>query len=168
MLRRIGGFEAFADSLADDYEIGAAVRATGAEVAIPPFSIEHACFERSFGALIAHDLRAARTIKSIDPIGYCGALLTHPLPLALIAAAAGKGEALWLAALALGCRGALCLCVEHTLGLPHQPYRHIPLRDLLSFAVYVWGLCGTAVSWRGAGYHVWHGRLTPDRERAER
>ena len=167
MLRRIGGLEAFADSLADDYEIGAAVRATGAEVAIPPFSIGHACFERSFRALLAHDLRAARTIKSIDPIGYCGALLTHPFPLALIAATAGNGEALWLAALALGCRGALCLCVEHAFGLPRQPYRHIPLRDVLSFVVYVWGLCGTAVSWRGASYHVWNGRLTSGREKAE-
>jgi ceramide glucosyltransferase len=82
MLCRIGGFEAFADSLADDYEIGAAVRAAGAEVVIPRFSIGHACFEGSLRALLAHDLRAARTIKSIDPIGYCGALLTHPFPLA--------------------------------------------------------------------------------------
>jgi ceramide glucosyltransferase len=168
MLRRIGGFEAFADSLADDYEIGAAVRATGAEVAIPPFSIGHGCFERSLRALLAHDLRAARTIKSIDPIGYCGALLTHPFPLALIAVAAGSSRAMWLAALALGCRGVLCLSVEHAFALPRQSYLHIPLRDVLSFAVYVWGLFGTAVSWRGAGYHVtWDGRLTPDRERAE-
>jgi ceramide glucosyltransferase len=169
MLRRIGGFEAFADSLADDYEIGAAVRATGAEVAIPPFSIGHACFERSLRALLAHDLRAARTIKSIDPIGYCGALLTHPFPLALIAVAAGSNRALWLAALALGCRGVLCLSVEHAFGLPRQSYLHIPLRDVLSFAVYIWGLFGSAVSWRGAAYHVtWDGRLTADRERAER
>jgi ceramide glucosyltransferase len=168
MLRRIGGFEAFADSLADDYEIGAAVRATGAEIAIPPFSIGHACFERSLRALFAHDLRAARTIKSIDPIGYCGALLTHPFPLALIALAAGDGKALWLAGLALGCRGVLCLSVEHAFTLSRQSYLHIPLRDVLSFAVYVWGLFGTAVNWRGAGYHVtWEGRLTADRERAE-
>ena len=36
---------AFADSIADDYAIGAAVRATGLKVAIPPLIVAHACTE---------------------------------------------------------------------------------------------------------------------------
>ena len=40
-LARIGGFEAFADDLADDYMIGAALRRDGAVVAIPGFTIGH-------------------------------------------------------------------------------------------------------------------------------
>ena len=166
-LRRIGGFEAFADTLADDYAIGAAIRTTGDDVAIPPFSVPHACFERSLAALLAHDLRVSRTIKSVDPLGYCGALITHPLPLSLLGILAGGSDALVLAATALACRGVLCLCVEHAFGLARQPYWLIPFRDLLSFAVYVWSLFGTAVDWRGAAYRVsWDGRLMPDRKRA--
>jgi ceramide glucosyltransferase len=162
-LRRIGGLEAFADTLADDYAIGAAIRATGLQVAIPPFSVSHACFERSLATLLAHDLRVARTIKSIDPLGYYGAVLTHPLPLALLAIPAGGSAALLVTAAALACRVMLCLCVERTFGLTRQPFGLIPLRDLLSFSVYVCSLFGTAVDWRGTAYKVcWDGRLVPD------
>jgi ceramide glucosyltransferase len=167
-LRRIGGFESFADCLADDYAIGAAVRAEGRKIAMPTFSVSHACFDRSLPSLLAHELRAARTIKSITPIGYAGAILTHPFPLALIGAVLGGGHGLGLAAIALACRGVLCLCVEHAFGLTRQPYWLIPFHDLVSFAAHVAGLFGTTVKWRGFTYRLsWDGRLTPDRNRAE-
>jgi ceramide glucosyltransferase len=40
-LTRIGGFEAFKDQLADDYEIGHAVRGLGLKVAVPPMLVGH-------------------------------------------------------------------------------------------------------------------------------
>jgi ceramide glucosyltransferase len=165
MLFRIGGIEAFGGVLAEDYEIGRAVRAAGYAVAIPAFATGHACYEPSLGALLAHELRAARTVKSIDRIGYCGTILTHPLPLALLAALSGAG--FLLAGIALACRLVLCLCVEHRFDLPRQPYWLIPLRDLLSFVTYLRGLFGNAVNWRGATYRITcDGRLPVDRERA--
>ncbi len=168
VLTRIGGLEAFADSLADDYEIGTAVRAAGYQVAVPGFTVGHVCFERSLGELFAHDLRAARTIKNIDPLGYYGAVITHPLPLALLGLPAYGSGALWLAVLALACRIALCLSVATTCKLGHQPYWLVPFRDLLSFAVFVRSLFGGTVGWRGASYRVsWSGRLMPDRTEAE-
>ena len=110
------------------------------------------------------ELRAARTIRGIDPVGYCGALITHPFALALLGAAFGSADALFLALLALGCRGVLCLCVEHTFGLTRQNYHLIPVRDLLSFAVHVTGLLGKSVSWRGSTYSVdWGGRIISGR-----
>lgn len=157
LLSRIGGLAAFADHLADDYEIGQAVRAAGYEVAIPPFTIGHACFHERLRGLLAHELRAARTVKSIAPFGYCGAILTHPFPLALAGALIGGGHALFVAAAALVCRVMLCACAERAFGLPRQPYWLIPSRDLLSFAVYVWGFFGVSVQWRGSRY-----RLAPD------
>jgi ceramide glucosyltransferase len=163
-LKRIGGFGAFAECLADDFAIGEAVRAAGYDVAIPRFSIGHICYERSLRSLFARELRAARTIRGIDPVGYCGALITHPFALALLGAAFGSADALFLALLALGCRGVLCLCVEHTFGLTRQNYHLIPVRDLLSFAVHVTGLLGKSVSWRGSTYSVdWGGRIISGR-----
>jgi ceramide glucosyltransferase len=53
----IGGFPAFADCLADDYAIGAAVRAAGYDVAIPPFSVGHVCFEQTSRAPSAASIR---------------------------------------------------------------------------------------------------------------
>ena len=72
-LARIGGFEAFADQLADDYAMGMAVRRLGLRVAIPPMVVGHVCYDRSFADLVRHELRAARTIRSIDPDWLCWA-----------------------------------------------------------------------------------------------
>ncbi len=164
ILMRIGGFDAFAGCLADDYAIGDAVRSLGYNVAIPAFSIGHVCFEPDFAALVAHEIRAARTIKAIDPLGYFGSVVTHPLPLALFAALLGSGGGMWWLVLsALAGRIALCFCVEHAFGLPRQPIWLIPLRDLLSFAVFVSSYLGSTVTWRGVRYGVTgDGGLAPD------
>ncbi|MBV9201825.1 MAG: bacteriohopanetetrol glucosamine biosynthesis glycosyltransferase HpnI [Alphaproteobacteria bacterium] len=168
LLSRIGGLAAFADHLADDYEIGQAVRNAGHEVAIPAFTLGHACFHERFRGLFAHELRAARTVRSIVPVGYCGAILTHPFPLALIGAGMGGHYALFVAAAALACRAALCACVERAFGLPRQPYWQIPSRDLLSFGVYIWSFFGMRVQWRGSRYRVAaDGSLLSDRREAQ-
>ena len=168
LLSRIGGLVAFADQLADDYEMGQAVRNAGHEVAIPAFTIGHACFHERLRGLLARELRAARTVRSIAPLGYAGAFLTHPFPLALLGAALGDEHALFLAAAALACRATLCACVERAFGLPRQPYWLIPSRDLLSFGVYIWSFFGMRVQWRGSRYRVAaDGSLLSDRREAQ-
>lgn len=153
-LAAIGGLAAFADVLADDYAIGEAVQAAGYEIALTPFSVGHACNQASIKEAWLHDLRVARTIKTIDPLGYVGSLVTNPLPLALIGAALGSVDALAVAGLAISCRVALALCVVRTFKLDHQPYWLLPLRDLAFFAIYFAGLSGRGVSWRGHRYRV--------------
>src|SRR5262249_28076268 len=138
----------------DDYEMGQAVRNAGHEVAIPTFTVGHACFHERLRGLFARELRAARTVRSIAPLGYAGALLTHPFPLALLGAALAGHHALFVAAAAVACRAGLCICVERGFGLARQPYWLIPSRDLLSFGVYIWSFFGMEVQWRGARYRV--------------
>jgi ceramide glucosyltransferase len=168
MLARIGGLATFADHLADDYEIGQAVRTAGHAVATPPFTVGHACFHERFRGLVAHELRAARTVRSIAPLGYAGAILTHPFALALIGTGLGGHHALFVAAVALACRAALCAWVERAFGLPPQPYWQIPSRDLLSFGVYIWSFFGMRVQWRGLRYRVAaDGSLLSDRWEAQ-
>jgi len=168
LLARIGGLAAFADQLADDYEIGRAVRSAGHEVAIPAFTIGHACFHERLRGLFARELRAARTVRSIAPVGYAGAFLTHPFPLALAGALLGGEYALAAAAAALACRAALCICAERAFRLPRQPYWLIPSRDLLSFGVYIWSFFGMRVQWRGSRYRVGtDGSLLSDRRKAQ-
>ncbi len=155
MLARIGGFEQFADSLADDYSIGEAVRAMGAEVAISAVSVGHLCKDQTARQLCSHELRWGRTIRSIDPVGYFSSIITHPFPLALLAALLGAGGgAVALAALAVICRVTLLKCVERRFRLERQPYWLVPLRDLISFAIFVWSLFGTSVNWNGETYQV--------------
>lgn len=154
LLRRIGGFEAFGNVLADDYAVGQAVRSAGYRIGIPSFALGHACFDRSLGTLMAHDVRVARTIKTIDPIGYYGLIITHPFALALLGTVAGVGDALLMAAIALTSRLLLCHCIARRFKLPRQDYWLVPVRDLLSFTAYVRGLFGSAVNWRGAIFRV--------------
>ena len=153
-LERIGGFGNFADDLADDYAIGMAVRATGDEVATAPFLVGHCCFESSLRQFVRHQIRVGRTIKSIDPIGYAGSIITHPWPLALLGMLSGSTAAALVAVAALAARVALCRCVDRRFGLPHENPWLIPLHDMIAFGVYVASFFGATVYWRGAEYRV--------------
>ncbi len=154
VLSRIGGLAAFADRLADDYAIGAAVRAAGYDVEMPTLSVGHMCCERGAREALAHGLRFARTIKSVDPVGYAGTVITHPFPLALIGTSIGRGDLAFVIVLALTCRLVLCRCVEHAFDLARHPYLLLPLHDVMSFGVYIGSLWGAGVSWKSHRYRV--------------
>ena len=153
-LDRIGGFGALADVLADDHAIGLAVRSAGYDVVTAPFLVGHRCFESSFRQLLLHQIRVARTIRSIDPIAYAGTIVTHPWPLALISLLSGSPAAVLVTLAVLISRVMLCRCVEWRFGLPRQYYWLIPLQDVIAFAVYVASFFGATVHWRGADYRV--------------
>ena len=158
-LGEIGGFIAFVDCLADDYAMGAALRARGHTISIPPFAVAHMCTEASARDFWRHELRWARTIKSIDPLGYAGSILAHPLPWALIAALLGAGSTAFLPAIAIalasiGCRVALLRKVERAYALHPQAYWLVPARDLLSFILFVVSFFGRDVSWKGHRYRM--------------
>ena len=154
-LDEIGGFRAFSDCLADDYAMGAALRQKGRGVAIAPLLVAHSCTDASFKELWNHELRWARTIRTVDSRGYAGLVITHPLPFALLALAAGAtawGAA--LAVIAISCRTVLLLVTARKHGFVSPPYWLTPFRDLLSFAVFVWSYWGRSVEWRGRHYVV--------------
>ena len=158
-LDQMGGFTAFVDCLADDYALGAALRARGGAIAMPPFAIAHMCAQTSLRELWRHDLRWARTIRSIDPAGYAGSVVAHPLPWALIAVVTGATSSALLPAIGLvlasiACRMALLRRVQQTYALPAQAYWLVPARDLLSFALFVVSFLGWDVSWKGRSYRM--------------
>jgi ceramide glucosyltransferase len=158
-LAAVGGLAAVADSIADDYALGRALRGRGYPLAIPTFAVAHTCASKSADELWRQELRWGRTIRSIDPWGYAGSALAHPLAWALIAmftsgAAGLLDTAVALAALSIACRIALLRQVERAFRLPRQPYWLVPLRDLFSFAVFVSSFLGTEVSWRGRRYRM--------------
>jgi ceramide glucosyltransferase len=155
----IGGFGAIADCLADDYALGASMREHGYDVAIPPLTVGHACAEGSARELWQHDVRWARTIRSVDPIGYVGSIVTHPLPMALIAALAGGVAGSFTPAFGIGLCVAALLCrlavlgqLEQAFALPVQSRWLVPVRDLWSFAAFAWGCFGYAAQWKGREY----------------
>ena len=163
-LDAIGGFAAFADRLDDDYAIGAAVRERGDAVAIPPFTVAHLCTEASPGELWRHELRWARTIRNIAPLGHAGSVVMHPLAWALGALALTPWSGLLVPATAatvaaILCRVMLLRSVARGFGLPPQPYWQVPGRDLLSFTVFVASFLGRDVSWKGHRYRLFAGKI---------
>jgi ceramide glucosyltransferase len=164
-LEAVGGFRRFRNDLADDYAIGAALRGLGGRVAIPSFTIGHTCVDTELAGMWRHELRWNRTIRTVDPAGYAGSVVTHAFPLALIGALLpGAGTAaLAVAASALACRFLLCRQVERAFGVPAHAYWLLPIRDILSFMNFSCAFLSGAVTWKGHDYHVVaDGTLIPD------
>ncbi|RUO98905.1 bacteriohopanetetrol glucosamine biosynthesis glycosyltransferase HpnI [Hyphomicrobium sp.] len=163
-LEAIGGFGAYANTLADDYAMGEAVRRKGLRVEIAPFTIGHTFSEGSFGELWAHELRWAKTIRLVDPGGYLGSIATHPLPFALAALPlSGFSAIAWMILIVtLACRLFIPIQVEKLSGGGKSTIWLSPLRDLLSFAIFIASFMPGTVSWRGRHYSVGpDGTVTP-------
>ena len=155
-LEEVGGFQAFADQLADDYEIGRAVRANGYTLAIPAMGVGHTAAEDSIRDLFRHELRWTRTIRLVNPAGHLGSIVTHGFAFALLAAVLLNFNAVSLVILAaaLAARLFLKARIDGLFGTYAGPIWLMPLRDLLSFAVFLVSLFGETVHWRGTHFAV--------------
>ena len=156
-LDRIGGFEPLLPLLADDHALGAAVRRLGLRVVVSPVIPVHVMTERSLAALWSHELRWARTVRLLNPKGFLGLALTHPLAWALLALALSPG-ALTIGALALVLAARLLLAqgVDAALGVPGgwRRWAWLPLRDLFSAAVWAAALWPGQVVWGAHRYRL--------------
>src|SRR5262249_44969166 len=132
-LVEIGGFIRVANCLADDYAIGAALRARGYRISVSPITVGHGCGERSAAWLWHHEGGGARPVGGLDPFGYGGWVIAHAFPLALFAAlgpfpaeSIEPVTALGLGMAAVGCRLALPRQGERAFNLPPQSCWLVP------------------------------------------
>ncbi len=155
-LDRIGGFQVFRDVLADDYAVGAAVRGLGLQSVVAPILVSHSCAEKDPVTVFSHELRWAKTVKGLDFAGHAGSVITHPLPLALLAAAflGFSPGPTGLIAAALLARVWLMASIDRVIGRKLGRWWLIPARDIASFTVFVGSFLVRAVDWRGTKFHV--------------
>jgi ceramide glucosyltransferase len=156
-LQQIGGFETIAPYLADDYQLGRHISQLGYRIRFASPVVETNLGAGTWAQVWRHQVRWSRTIRVSRPSGYYGYVVTHATLWALVALAAGAWRA---AAAALALRmiagmwiGAAVLRDRNTL----RYFWMIPLRDLFGFAVWLAGLFGDTVEWRGQTL-----RLRPD------
>ncbi len=156
VLERIGGFACVRNELADDHRIGDAVRQLGLASVLSPYIVENQVSEPSFASLWRHELRWARTARTMAPAGFAGSVLTHTVALAALAAAIlGSGAAAWgLFLLSLLLRWVSAAVIARRLDLPRTGLWLLPLRDALSFAVFLGSFCGRSVLWRDQVFRV--------------
>jgi len=166
-LEKIGGFESLREQLADDYLLGAAVRATGQSIGLATALPESIVHEPDFGTLLAHEIRWGRTLASIDFAGYVSSVVTQAVPVALVAVGLGCFcGSVWpaLGALILAVLGRMWAVrdEETSLSFESQPVWLVVTRDVLSFAVQAIALSGRNVNWRGRRFRIArHGKLIP-------
>jgi ceramide glucosyltransferase len=162
-LQLIGGFEAIADYLADDYELGRRIAESGRSVVLSSTVVDSFLPPYDFRSFIAHQLRWARTIRVSRPTGYLGLLMTFTLGWALLCLA--LAQTLWAWALlccALMARGTLAVTVGEFVLNDKEVVRSLwllPVRDLLAVAVWIGGLIGRKIVWRGEEFLVRDGKL---------
>jgi len=150
-LMRVGGFPALSPFVADDAVLGMKIRALGQRVdlaaSVPATSVP----ERSFGALFRHELRWARTIRAVAPLGFAVSVIQFPAFWALVTFAmsgfAAWAGVLWLMAILV--RAWCGRAVEGAMGASRTPLWLPALRDLLSMAVLFSAYMGDEVAWRG-------------------
>jgi ceramide glucosyltransferase len=148
-LAAIGGFESIFDYLADDYQLGRRIHELGLRIAFADVVVETNLGAGSWRDVMRHQLRWARTIRVSRFAGYCGSMITHATLWSLVALLAG---AWWAAVPALALRIAAGAWIgSEVLDDPNvaRTAALIPLRDLFGFGIWVAGLSGAAVEWRG-------------------
>ncbi len=165
-LGKIGGFAAFADMLADDYELGHRIAKAGGRVVLSREAVWTMYPAQTARGFWDHQLRWARTVRLCRPFSYFGLLLTHGLPWALLAAVVAPAK--WIAATYLLTYLALRLVMAWTVGVwgvEDDVLRRrlwlVPFRDLLNFGVWLASFASNRIAWGGAEYALRKGRMIP-------
>lgn len=154
-LESLGGFEALSAYLADDYMLGRLVTERGLEIRLAPYVVENVVQEPGYRSLWLHELRWARTIRSVQPWGFACSFVTDAIPVSLLSAGllywAGGPllAALGLVAAAVAARLWLRRALRTELGLrePASAWL-VPLRDCWTSGVRAASFLGRNVHWR--------------------
>lgn len=161
ILTDFGGFEALSNYLADDYMLGQMVSERGYKIHLSHTIVDNLSYESSYKSLFLHELRWARTLRAVEPLGYLGTFLTDTLMIGSLTALFSLifTHHTFLPATILGititARILLHLQVKSALGLNGRgSLLLIPVRDLLSFIIRIVSFAGHSVEWRNHIFSV--------------
>lgn len=153
-LEKAGGFAELTDYLADDFALGRIISKAGYKVILSNYVIEITLGGESLPNVLKRELRWSVTTRISRPWGHLGLVFTFGFTYALaFLAASGFSKRGWLVLWSvmllrlitawLGAR--ICL---NDREFPRAAYL-LPLRDIISFAIWVAGYFTRSVNWRG-------------------
>jgi len=167
-LAEIGGFEALADYLCDDYELGNRIAARGHRIELSPFPVAIDYPHQTLAETFRHQLRWNLAIRYSRPWGHLGLIFTQGLAWAL---AGMLLERTWPAVFVFAAAYSL-LRTEVALGVGARGMRDdlvrrkqwmLPLRDAFAFIVWLASFVPQRIHWRGQQFYVRKKRLVPVR-----
>jgi ceramide glucosyltransferase len=165
-LAEIGGFEALADCVADDHELGRRIAARGYRVELAPCTVQTLCASGTAREFFLHHLRWGVITRHCRPGGYAGLLFIKGLPWSLAAAAVAPSRLVAIGYLGIPLAARLAMAFSFGVrGMKDPLLRRrwwlIPLRDAVEFFIWVVALFSNRVSWRESNFYVRRGRLIP-------
>jgi len=164
-LGKMGGYEALANFLADDYEIGNRVHKAGGKVLLSREAVWTMYPALHFGEFWEHQVRWARTVRLVRPTSFLGLIVTHGLPWAVAAAlVAPNGRVAFAYLMAYLVLRLSMAWVAGVWGLGDEILRRkmwlIPLRDAVHFVVWLAGFTSNRVRWGGVEYVIKNGKMS--------
>jgi ceramide glucosyltransferase len=168
-LAEIGGWEGMANYHSDDFELGKRIAQCGQRVELITKPVTMVFPKENLVEHFRRELRWSIGLRSVRPLGYCGLVFTHGLPWALLGATAALSiGSMPLAVSYLVAYLLLRVGLTWTTGkwgigdrqLPKILWL-IPVRDAISFIIWLVGFFSDKVFWRGLSYHVKKGKLLP-------
>jgi ceramide glucosyltransferase len=155
-LAQVGGFAAFADYLADDYQLAVRLAALGQRVQLSQYVVESVLGATSFREQWDREVRWQRTNRVNRPGEYPGMLLTFSTPLSVILVLVSGLAPVGWASLATS---VILRWLLAWLSMGYAGDRAarswliwLPVRDLLSALVWCVGSLGRRIVWRGEEY----------------
>jgi ceramide glucosyltransferase len=165
-LARIGGFAAIADYLADDYQLGSRIAASGMRVELSDYVVNCVLGSTTFSEQWHREVRWSHCSRISRPFEYPGLMLSFSTALATVLVLL-SGFA-WWAWLVLATSILLRWAVGYLVTLKTNDAEsrrwllYLPARDYLSALVWCAGLVGRYVTWRGERFRLHSdGRLIP-------
>ena len=161
-LEKIGGFNKLAHFLADDHMLGKLISDHGYKIVLSDYVVENVINEKSLKTLFLHELRWARTIRTVEPLGHAFSFFMYGIPLALFGALIIYVTVDWnffgiaIIALAIILRGWMHFTVSRKLGLMpgSRSFWLIPVRDILSFVVWGASFFSRKIDWKDMTFTV--------------
>ena len=165
-LGKMGGFEAIADALADDYEVGNRIVKAGGQVVLSREAVWTMYPAQTFRSFWDHQVRWARTVRLCRPLSYIGLLFTQGLPWVLLAAIVAPTA--WTAAVYLFAYLILRSAMAWTVGVwgvrdevLRRKFWLVPLRDAIHFVIWLVSFASNHIRWGSVEYVIRQGRMVP-------
>ena len=168
-LAEIGGWEEMANYHSDDFELGKRIAESGHRIELMTKPITMIFPSETLAEHFRHELRWSIGLRSVRPLGYWGLTFTHGLPWAVLGAAAALSiGSIPMAVSYLVAYLILRVGLTWTTGRWGIGDRRlgrilwlVPVRDAISFVIWLAGFCSDKITWRGLAYHVRSGQLIP-------
>ena len=153
-IEEAGGIASLKDYLAEDFELGRRMAASGHRVILSSYVVEHRIGSETAAQNIEHRKRWARTGRRSRRLGYIGQIFTYPVPLALLLWAAAPFEWWPVAAATLAVRALSAWVTSSVVLKARTNWLLLPAEDVLGFVFWIAGFFGNSITWRGRTYRL--------------